>query len=125
MKMPAALLIVLLTAGCSQSSTETSVATPDDQAGTASAHGTKAPADGTDAGKPSTAMATGTVESIDVDAGMITIAHGPVEALDWPAMTMAFKATPAQVSSVQAGQNVTFEFEYQGAQATIIRIAPR
>lgn len=68
--------------------------------------------------------ASGTIESIDADAGKITIKHGPVEALDWPGMTMAFKATPEQIASVEVGQSVDFEFESSGMDATITRITP-
>lgn len=71
-----------------------------------------------------TALATGMVEAVDAATGKITIAHGPVEALQWPAMTMAFKATPEQVASVQPGQRVEFEFVSQGMDATIARIEP-
>lgn len=70
------------------------------------------------------ASATGVVENIDAPAGKITIAHGPVETLQWPAMTMAFKATPEQIASVQAGQKVRFEFQTQGVEATITQITP-
>lgn len=68
--------------------------------------------------------ATGTIQSIDTATGMLTIAHGPVAALKWPAMTMAFKATPAQLASVQKGQKVQFEFVADGMGATITRISP-
>lgn len=71
-----------------------------------------------------TASATGTVEAVDAAAGKITIAHGPIEALHWPAMTMAFKATPAQVASVQTVQKVDFEFASHGMDATITQITP-
>ncbi|WP_394697339.1 copper-binding protein [Pseudoxanthomonas japonensis] len=77
-----------------------------------------------DAQAATTAMAMGTIESVDAAAGKITIAHGPVEALKWPAMTMGFKAAPEQVASVQAGQKVQFEFTTQGMAATITRIEP-
>jgi len=66
------------------------------------------------------ATAEGTVESID--AGKITIAHGPVDALKWPAMTMAFNATPEQLASVKAGQKIQFEFTADGMDATITNI---
>jgi len=66
------------------------------------------------------AKAEGTVESID--AGKITIAHGPVDALKWPAMTMAFNATPEQLASVKAGQKIQFEFTADGMDATITNI---
>lgn len=69
-----------------------------------------------------TASASGTIESIDTDAGKITIKHGPVEALNWPGMTMAFKATPEQIASVEVGQSVDFEFESSGMDGTITRI---
>lgn len=71
-------------------------------------------------------MATGTVESVDARAGTITIAHGPVAALDWPAMTMAFHASPEQLASVKPGQPVVdFEFEAKGMEARIIEITGR
>ena len=38
------------------------------------------------------AFASGKVEAVDATAGTVTIAHGPVDALKWPAMTMTFKA---------------------------------
>lgn len=68
------------------------------------------------------AMATGTVESVDAAAGKITIAHGPVEALKWPAMTMAFQATPEQIAAVKADQQVEFQFEAKGMEARITKI---
>lgn len=70
------------------------------------------------------ATASGTVESVDPVAGKIVIAHGPVEALKWPAMKMGFTATPDQIDAVQAGQKVDFEFMSQGAKNTLTRIAP-
>lgn len=71
------------------------------------------------------ASASGTIESIDADAGKITIKHGPVEALNWPGMTMAFKATPEQIASVEVGQSVHFEFESTGMDGTLTKITAR
>lgn len=71
-----------------------------------------------------TASAMGTVKSIDTASGKITIDHGAVASLQWPAMTMGFKATPDQLASVQAGQKVEFEFVSKGMDATITRISP-
>lgn len=71
---------------------------------------------------PATATTTGTVEAIDTIAGKVTIAHGPVPALGWPAMTMPFQASPAQLARLRPGQKVRFEFD--GDNATIISIAP-
>lgn len=82
------------------------------------------PSAGTPAEAAKVASATGTVESIDTAAGKITLAHGPVEALGWPEMTMAFKATPEQLAAAKPGQKVRFEFQNTGAEATITRIEP-
>ena len=70
------------------------------------------------------ASATGMVESVDAAAGKIVIAHGPVDALQWPAMTMGFKAAPEQIAAVKVGQKVRFEFQAQGMDATIAKIEP-
>ncbi|GHA86934.1 copper-binding protein [Cognatilysobacter bugurensis] len=70
------------------------------------------------------ATATGTVESVDAAANKIVIAHGPVEALKWPSMTMGFDATPEQVQTVQAGQKINFEFRSAGPNNTITTITP-
>lgn len=71
------------------------------------------------------ATASGTVESIDAAAGKITIAHGPVAALNWPPMTMAFAATPEQIAAVKAGQQVDFEFTSEGMNGSLTSIRSR
>lgn len=70
------------------------------------------------------ATATGTVESVDPATNKIVIAHGPVDALKWPAMTMGFTATPDQIQAVQPGQKVNFDFRSAGANNTITNITP-
>ena len=53
--------------------------------------------------------AEGKVES--VAAGSITFSHGPVPALQWPAMTMGFgKSDPKAFPDVRPGDTVRFEF---------------
>ena len=127
MKLHAILLTTVLLAGCSQapSNAVDSQAAPAEDAKTPASEpapmaGEAMPADAA----ATKASASGTVEAVDAAAGKITISHGPVEALKWPAMTMGFNATPEQVASVQAGQKVQFEFESQGMDATITQIAP-
>lgn len=121
MNAPAALFLALLatlpSVGCAKSSDETESARMDDT------QMSDAPMAMEPAGA-SSVMATGTVESVDPASGKITIAHGPVAALNWPAMTMAFSATPEQTATVKAGQRVEFEFVAEGMAATITRIAP-
>jgi Cu(I)/Ag(I) efflux system protein CusF len=68
------------------------------------------------------ATATGVVESIDATAKTITIAHGPVDALGWPGMTMSFQAPNTDLSTFKAGDNVSFEFDSSGMDGTIVSI---
>ena len=57
--------------------------------------------------------AEGKVES--VDAGRITISHGPVPALKWPGMTMGFgKADPQAFPDIKAGDTIRFAFRKKG-----------
>lgn len=45
-------------------------------------------------------------------AGSVTLSHGPVPALDWPAMTMSFRlASPAMARGLKAGDRVRFTFD--------------
>lgn len=117
-----AFVTVLLLVACSKAPTpDPAVTAAETGAGQVSAPATV----GAESAVPAkTGSASGTVESVDAAAGKITIAHGAVQALDWPAMTMAFAATPEQIGSIKAGDKVRFEFESQGMQATIIRIEP-
>lgn len=61
------------------------------------------------ADEPRTYQATGTIERIT--ARSVTLRHGPVPALEWPAMTMAFASEgPAQSRGFQRGDQVFFTF---------------
>lgn len=56
-----------------------------------------------------TAEGQGVVKGMDAKAGSVTLAHGPIAALKWPAMTMTFKtASPAVLAGVKVGQSVHF-----------------
>jgi Cu(I)/Ag(I) efflux system protein CusF len=72
---------------------------------------------------PKTASATGVVQSIDAAAKTITIAHGPVESLGWPGMTMTFLAPGADLAAFKAGDNVSFEFTSTGMDGTIVALS--
>ena len=55
--------------------------------------------------------ADGKVESVDPKAGIVSIEHGPVATLKWPAMTMEFKvANSSLLASLKPGSMVAFEF---------------
>jgi len=72
-----------------------------------------------------TAKATGTVRKINEEKGSVTIAHGPVPELDWPPMTMGFKASPEQMEQINEGDEVEFEFTSEGMNSSITSIKPR
>ena len=69
----------------------------------------------------------GTVQALDTKTGTVTIAHGPVATLRWPAMTMEFKvATSALLSGLEAGSDIAFEFvQRTPGDWVITRIVPR
>ena len=61
-------------------------------------------------GEMQMASAEGTVTAVDDQAGTITVDHGPVPAVDWPAMTMAFEADENLRQEVAVGDEVIFDF---------------
>jgi Cu(I)/Ag(I) efflux system membrane fusion protein len=71
--------------------------------------------------------AEGTVRALDVKSGTLSIAHGPVETLKWPAMTMDFKAAnQTLLTGLQPGTGVAFEFvERSPGEWVITKIASR
>ena len=81
------------------------------------------------AGKPVAApgvghQAEGTVEEVDARAGTVSISHGPVASLKWPAMTMEFKAAnDAILKELKPGAAVAFEFVERGQGEWVITAA--
>lgn len=68
--------------------------------------------------EPATSAATGpisgagTVTAVDAGAGTISIDHGPIAAIDWPAMSMQFTAeNPAMLQGIAVGDQVSFELK--------------
>ena len=81
-----------------------------------SGHG-GAPKSGKDDEKPAAApqaaghRAEGTVDSVDAKDGTVSLNHGPVASLKWPAMTMEFKvANPSLLQTLKPGAKVDVEF---------------
>ena len=65
---------------------------------------------------------TGKVVAINTARSGITIAHHPVPALGWPAMTMTFQTSSRQLRGIKAGDQVDFEFYMRGRAAVIEQI---
>ena len=67
------------------------------------------------AGKAAGHQADGVVEGIDASAGTVSVEHGPVASLKWPAMTMEFKvANESLLKDLKPGARVSFEFVERG-----------
>jgi Cu(I)/Ag(I) efflux system protein CusF len=72
-----------------------------------------------------TGKATGVITALDTKANTVTIKHGPIPAVSWPAMTMTFKATsPTLLKSVKVGQKVGFDVKVAGSSNEVTAIRP-
>lgn len=61
-------------------------------------------------------QATGVVKAVDPAKGRVTLAHGPVKSLQWPAMTMRFAVKDKTLfDKLAVDQKVTIEFVKQDA----------
>ncbi len=67
----------------------------------------------------------GKVTAIDAGTGKITLEHGPIAELQWPAMTMGFGVKPGMAKDIAVGDEVTFEFEWDGKEALVTSMTKR
>jgi Cu(I)/Ag(I) efflux system membrane fusion protein len=67
------------------------------------------------------------VTVIDAKSGTVSVAHGPIETLKWPAMTMDFKvANDGMLAGLKPGATIAFEFvERAPGEWVITKITPR
>ncbi|RLJ68511.1 copper-binding protein [Sulfurisoma sediminicola] len=69
------------------------------------------------------ALSEGTVKKVEAAAGRVTLAHGPIENIGMPPMTMMFKVKdPAMLKKVKEGDKVRFRVEEIGGTYTVVRI---
>lgn len=72
---------------------------------------------------PQTAEGQGVIKAVNASAGTVVIAHGPIAALKWPAMTMKFKVESAAVlRGVTVGKTVHFVLKNVGGKPVISQI---
>lgn len=58
----------------------------------------------------------GTIKAIDLAHATVTLAHGPIESLQWPAMTMDFRLLePALLQLFKPGQQISFDMAEESA----------
>ena len=81
---------------------------------------------GMDADKKSEAQShkgVGTVKKVDPAAGKVTIAHGPIPTMKWPAMNMTFTVkNKAMLGKFSQDKKVEFEFVEQGSNYVITSV---
>ncbi len=78
--------------------------------------------------KPAQHTGSGKIRRIDAAAGTLEISHGPMPTLQWPAMTMLFRADKATLANVNAGDEIEFDIlekPSKDGDYHITRIAPR
>jgi Cu(I)/Ag(I) efflux system protein CusF len=63
------------------------------------------------------------VKAIDPTKGVVTLAHGPVASLKWPAMTMGFTVKDRTLfDRLALGQKVDVEFTKQGSDYVVTAV---
>ncbi|MGV8893206.1 MAG: copper-binding protein [Burkholderiaceae bacterium] len=68
-------------------------------------------------------QATGVVKAVDPAKGRVTLAHGPVESLQWPAMTMRFVVKDkALFNQFAVGKKVTIAFAKHGVDYAVTAV---
>ena len=73
--------------------------------------------------KSQTHKGSGTVSKVDTEKSTVTIAHGPVESMKWPAMTMTFKVKDKKMlDKVKEGDKVDFSFVQSGKDYTLTQV---
>jgi Cu(I)/Ag(I) efflux system periplasmic protein CusF len=71
-----------------------------------------------------TGDSTGEITAIDPAAGTVTLKHEPIPGVGWPAMTMAFKASPpTSLTGLKVGDKVKFSVRIEGDDNTVTAIS--
>lgn len=68
------------------------------------------------------AKGSGTVTAIDSAAGKITLDHGAIPAVGWPAMTMGFSVKPDLLAGITIGDKVDFDLVVTGSAGEVTAI---
>jgi membrane fusion protein, copper/silver efflux system len=72
-------------------------------------------------GGPVTHRGEGSIEAVDLARSTVTLSHGPIASLKWPAMSMDFRVKdPALARTMKPGQKISFEFVDAGGGEFVI-----
>ena len=65
----------------------------------------------------------GTVKKVDPASGKVTLAHGPIQTMNWPAMNMTFTVKDkAMLDKFSQDKKVEFEFVQQGSDYVVTSV---
>lgn len=72
---------------------------------------------------PGMASGMGMITAVDPKDGTVTIKHGAMPGVNWPAMTMMFTADPKLLGDLKPGDNVSFDLKVKddGGEVTAIK----
>lgn len=74
-------------------------------------------------GKETVHKAKGTVKKINVQTGVVTLAHGPVQSMNWPPMVMGFKVRDKSLlDKLAEGRQIEFEFMQSGKDYVLTQV---
>ena len=73
--------------------------------------------------QPSGERHSGNGDITELSNGSVSISHGPVDTIGWPAMTMSFQApSPDMLQGLNVGDPVDFQFQQAGDQYVLTSI---
>ena len=78
-----------------------------------------------DTKKATTANGTGTITALNAASHKVTFDHGPIPAIDWPAMKMEFAVAPSvDLAKLKTGDKVKFTLSGSGNTYTVQSVSP-
>ncbi len=66
---------------------------------------------------------SGEVRRIDAAAGKVTIKHGPIDALQLPAMTLVYQVDQTLLTGLQPGDKIKFKARRVNGQYVVVEIS--
>lgn len=68
---------------------------------------------------------SGVITAVDAAAGTVTIDHGAIPAVEWPAMAMTFTAPAAVLASAKVGDRVAFDVSVHDGVNEVTALRPQ
>ncbi len=72
-----------------------------------------------------TGAGTGTITAVDASAGTVTIDHGAIPGVGWPAMAMTFSAPAAVLADAKVGDQVAFDVSVHDGVNEVTALRPQ